>query len=180
LVDDMATTANGHLRHGVLDQLIKSVTRDGFTLSEREVQRRLQLALKYPTEEQIRQLMTEFEAWRDIVSSALPALPDVAAKEGERPYDPRTDTELRSSHDRHNPLPDGDQQLELFPRSSDDDTLADLRRYLEEMEELTARFAERDEQRRAYFNRLLKAVNGNEQATYGEARALLADQAATD
>jgi hypothetical protein len=172
LVDDGATTPNGHLRNGVLEQLLQAAEAVNATLSEREVRYRLQAGRQYPTEVQIRHAVAEYRTWHDLAQSGFSQVGD---SEDGRPFDPRTDSELRGAAARHNPLPHGWEQLSLFPHAEDTDTLADLRRYLEEMEEITARYSERDSQRRDYFNQLLKAVNGDESATYAQARALLAD-----
>jgi hypothetical protein len=171
LVDDKATTPNGHLRNGVLEQLLDAAQRADLALSEREVRYRLQAGRQYPNEASIRHAVAEYRSWHDLAQSGFS---QVDGSEEGRPFDPRTDSELRDAIERHNPLPHAWQQS-LFPHSEDTDTLADLRRYLEENEEITARYSERDDKRRSYFSQLLKAVNGNESATYGQARALLAD-----
>lgn len=182
LVDDARTTPAGNLRrNGVLDGLVRAALKIRATRSstsryegmKREIQYRLQVARAYPTEGQIRHVVSDFESWHDLIAAGFPPYP---AAEGERPYDPRTTREIERAHDRSGAsiLPEALEQRALFERFGDDTTLAALQRYADEQSELTARFAARCEDRHAYLDALVKAVNGDLSRTYGEARAALA------
>lgn len=74
--DAMSPTGKS-LRHGVIEQLIATAQAVGLTLTEREIQRRLQCARTYPTEAQIRRSTTDFEHWSTLVQGRLPALRDI-------------------------------------------------------------------------------------------------------
>ncbi len=179
LCDETAMTASGKsLRHGVLDRLITNATARGYTLSEREVQRRLTCARKYPTEAQIRHSMADFKTWTDLQKAGFP---EYERPEGEQDYDPRwTDERVRDATNQGaRLLPDLDdaEQLALFPddRFGDFSTLAELEKYASEQNEITARFLVRGQERRSYLDRLKAAVGGDLSKTWGEAREALGE-----
>lgn len=177
LVDDTATTPAGNLQHGVLAQLITAAERHGIKVSEREIQRRVQCAKTYPTEAQIRHVVTDFETWHDVVNSGWPEYP---APEDERPYDPRSDAELTHDHNRtgRNLFDgEGNRKSTLFdsfePAST---TLAELARWTDEQEEITARFVAIGIERRRYLDALIKVVHGDMTATWAAAQAALDEE----
>lgn len=175
LCDDEATTPAQHLQHGRLAWLIERAARSGWKISEREIQWRLQCGRAYPTEAQIRNAITDFRTWLALIQAGFPAY---EAPEGARPYNPLETEELASQNEGR-----GKQLLEqgqyegggLFPADTygPKSTLAELGRYAEEMAELTARFAARDDDRRMYLDSLIKAVNGDMSATWEAAEEAL-------
>lgn len=177
LVDDTATTPAGNLRHGVLATLRKAALKADRKVSDREIQYRMQAARAYPTEVQIAQASADFDCWWDLIRAAFPPYD---TPRGERSYDPRSTRELAVAHGRDIlPGPPFEQES-LFARFDDDSTLAAMRRYAEEQQELTARFAARCEERTAYVHALIKAVDGDETKTWTEARAALAGPGGDD
>jgi len=182
LVDDEKTTPAGNLRHGVLDKLIAASARDGLKLNESEIQRRLRAGRAYPTEEQIRELLTQlggpnpspvtdFETWTGLWRAGFPPVP---APEEARPYDPRETNELVSQQASSGArLLEHAVQGSLFPR--DDDTLAEAGRWMVAQDELTARFVAAGDRRHEEYSALVKAANGDLTKTVGEAKALLAE-----
>ncbi len=177
LCDSDASTPNGNLRHGVLKWLVERSSRSGRKLSEREIRYRIQCARTYPTEDQIRHASADFADWTSLREAGFPvyeAPPDA------RPYNPLETGELASqSDDRGRRLLESEQYEGggLFPVDTfgPKTTLAELLRYAEEMAELTARFARRDDERKLYVDSLIKAVHGNMDATWEEAEAALRD-----
>lgn len=177
--DDTATTPAGNLKHGVLDRLTTHATARGYKLSEREIQRRLQCARTYETEDQIRHAVADFETWRDLADANFPP---VEAPPDAGPYDPR-DADERARDTARNlarraEQDDEEDQLTLFEYFPDDrftdiSTLAELAKYAEEMADLTERFAQRDRERADYLQRLINAVGGDMSATWEQAQAAL-------
>jgi hypothetical protein len=160
LRDPEAIAKGGGLRHGVADTLIAAAAKRGVNLSAREIQWRLQCARTYPTEGQIRNAVTDFGAWRDLISANFPAYP---ADFDEPPADHRTPDE--KSHDAATALLDlvGDQGA-LFPISQlepTEATLKDLVAYIDQQDEITQRFLAKNERRREYVAVLSEAV-GND------------------
>jgi hypothetical protein len=157
------------LRHGVTDQLIAAATASGHKLSAREIQRRLQCARSDPTEAEIRHVVSDFETWHDLVDANFPAY---EAPPDEPPADHRTKTERE--HDRARALLDLiGEQAALFPLSDFEPvttTLKEMEAHTVEMEELTARFAERDAKRRAYLDSLIAAADGDLSMTWQDAQ----------
>jgi hypothetical protein len=60
------------LPHGMIGDLIKAAARAGLKLSEREIQRRMKLATVYGSEAKVRQALTDFGTWSDIVNANFP------------------------------------------------------------------------------------------------------------
>jgi hypothetical protein len=176
LVDDTATTPAGNLRNGVLQTLERGARKAGRKVSRREIQYRLQCARAYLAESQITHASAQFECWTDLRDAGFPPY---EAEAGERPYDPRTTKELAAAHGRDILPEPSSEQGSLFARFDDDSTLAAMRRYAEEQQELTARFAARCEERTAYVHALIKAVDGDETKTWAEARTALAGPGGT-
>ncbi len=175
LCDAEATTVNGHLQHGVAERLIRTAARSGRKLSEREIQRRIQCARSYPTESQIRQLLTDFGTWDEVINGGFPPYP---AAEGERPYNPLETDELRSQNDdRGRRLIEHSWYVETLFDHLDKETvtLAEMTRYAEEQDEITARFAAAGVKRHFMLDELIKAVNGDLTKTWAEAERALED-----
>lgn len=172
LVDDTATTPAGNLQHGVLARLILAAERHGLKVNEREIRRRLQCARTYPTRSQIGQLLTDFRTWDEVINSDWPEYP---ADEGERPYDPRSDTELtaRGPGKGTNLLPATRQGTLFDSFDPTTTTLAELERWTQEQDEITARFVAIGVERRRYLDDLVKAVQGDMTATWAAAQAVL-------
>jgi len=60
------------LRHGAMEALIADAKSVGSTLSDREIQRRLQCARTYKTISQIRQAMADFGTWAELAEANFP------------------------------------------------------------------------------------------------------------
>lgn len=173
LRDPEAMSPSGKsLKHGVTDQLIAAATASGLKLSAREIQWRLQCARTYPTDSEIRNAVTDFETWRDLIQAGFPAY---EAPEGEAPADHRTDTERE--HDQARALLDlVGAQGSLFPADRFEPTvtpLKDLVIYADEMEGLTERFVRRDRERRAYLDSLIEAAGDDLSMTWQDAQQRL-------
>jgi hypothetical protein len=165
---DAFAPGSSQLKPGRAEELIKSARAAGFPLSEREIRYRIQCARAYPTETQIRHAGAEFEDWSSLRAAGFPPF---EAPEGEPPADHRTDAERQRDHARA--LTDilGEQGT-LFPLRDfepNETPLKVLAAYAEEMAELTARFAERDRQRRAYLDQLIEAADGDLSTTWQDA-----------
>lgn len=178
LRDPEAMSSEKSLRHGVTDQLIAAAKAAGLKLSDREIQRRLQCARTYPTEAEIRQMLADFKTWDDLHRANFPAY---EAPENEPPADHRTDAERK--HDKGRALLDliGEQGT-LFPLDHFEPvttTLKELKDYADEMAELTARFAARDEERRAYLEQLIAAAGDDLSMTWQEAHDRLTGEDVT-
>jgi hypothetical protein len=169
LRDSEAMAASGRsLRHGVAEQLIAAAgvnSKGRNRLSEQEIQRRLRAARAYPTETQIRNAVTDFDTWHDLVAAGFPPYD---APEGEPPADYRTPAEQR--HDRARALADTvGEQGSFFPLSVFEPvttTLKELADYADEQEAITERFAAHDKKRRDYLDGLIKAADGDLSTTW--------------
>jgi hypothetical protein len=176
LCDPLATTPDGNLRNGVIAELIGEAHKRGKKLSEREIRYRLKAGRTYPCESQIRHICAGYESWGALRAADFPA---VDAEPGDEPYDPRGLAEKARAVDRQLVLGQPDpEQLALFEYFPDDrydelSTLAELWKYAEESDARTERHARKDRERFEYLHRLLRAVDGNENATWGEAQAAL-------
>lgn len=162
---DAFAPGSTQLKPGRADELVRAAKAAGFKLTAREIQYRLQCARAYPTETQIANAGAEFEDWSSLRAAGFPAY---EAPEGEPPADHRTDAERQRDHARA--LTDilGEQGT-LFPLRDfepHETPLKILAAYAEEMAELTARFAERDRQRRAYLDALIGAADGDLSVTW--------------
>lgn len=169
---DAFAPGSTQLKPGRADELVRAAVAAGLKLSDREIRYRLQCARAYPTEAQIRHACAEFAGWSELRAAGFPAYP---APEGEPLADHRTDAER--DQDRRRALLDltGDQGT-LFPLGQFEPvttSLKELAAYTEEMEELTARFAKRDRDRRAYVNRLIKAADNDLSMLWAEAQRRL-------
>lgn len=179
LMDDKATTPNGNLRHGVQDRLIADAAAAGYRLSKSEIQRRLQCARTYLTEAQITHAVGDFGAWRDLASAGFPPVETPPDADLGEPYDPRDADEKwrdfrnqQERRERENPeqgalfeLPEHFSHDTYSPRTP----LSTLIAACDESERMTANFAKRDAERRAYVDELLDAAAGNVSMTWYEA-----------
>lgn len=172
---DVMTKSGLSLKHGEAEKLIAAAGKDSKgrpRLSVQKIQRALRCARAYPMDSQIRRAATDFSGWYDLVDAGFPPYD---AEEGESPADHRTDAER--ARDRARQLAElTDPQGALFPLSDFEPvttSLKELQAYADEMAELTARFAERDRQRRAYLDALIEAVDGDLNATWQQAHEAL-------
>ena len=172
LVDPDWTTAGGSLRDGRRAKLAAE------GVSEREISYRLECAKTYPCESQIVHAGAEYKDWTALRNARFPEYPKA---EGERPYDPRTTSDLKSDQDRPDILPHDFEQTELFAACKPEETLLEVERYVLGQIELAGRFSERTDLRLRTFNELVKAVGGDKTRTLAEALAALAalDEEAT-
>lgn len=179
LMDDKATTPRGNLRHGVMAKLIADAQASGYKINEREIQRRLQAARTYLAEAQIRQLLTDFRTWDDLLNAGFPSIempPDAEI------YDPRdadekwrdfkNEQERRQRENQHQGVLDIELPAEFShdtygPRTP----IRTLIEACDESERMTANFAKRDAERRAYVTELTAAAGGNTDMAWIEAEA---------
>ena len=176
LNDPQMVTPKGHLRHGKLSQLIDDAKADGITLTEQEIQRRLQCARAYQTEAEIRESAHGFKNWDDLARAAFPPV-QVPLGSDTEPYDPRDPDEKRRDAARELARRGQESagQLSLFPDDTygEMSTLAELAKYAAEMAQMTDRYARRDQERGEYLKALIDAVNGDMSKTWGDAQAAL-------
>lgn len=177
LCDPEKTTPAGNLRHGVLAELIDAARRAGRKLSEREIRYRLEAARAYPCDSQIRHAGADFEHWTALREAGFP---ERESEDGEPPFDPRTPLERAQAAEKQLAFgePGDPAQLALFEWFPGDQfdvlaTIAELRKYAEDMAAWTKRQAKRDQDRLAYVERLSAAVGGDESKTWTEAQVAL-------
>lgn len=179
LCDTEITTPSGNFRHGVLKKMIRA---SGGKLSERELQRRLQCGRTYPKQSQIRHAMSDFPSWFAITQAGFPPY---EGDEDELPYNPLKTDELVKQHKTGTDRIGEDGQYEgggIFPRGEceegaliprdtfpDATPMSEIDRWANEELELAARHTDRAQKRRYYVDSLIKAVNGDLNATLGEA-----------
>jgi hypothetical protein len=89
------------LPKGMLADLVTEAAKDGVTISEQELQRRMKLAETYPTEAHSRQALTLMGSWSAIVNAGFPPVPF-------------TDPDSLTAEDIPE-LPDAWEQLTLIP-----------------------------------------------------------------
>jgi hypothetical protein len=180
LVDRAMTTEGGNFKNGVLDRLIIAAKRQGVkNINRRELQYRRTAADAYPTEAHITQIHAQYESWWEVIRAGFPAV-QLPLDADTEPFDPRTAEEKARDL---GVTPEGLAEEEAgqlalfsyFPAELFDElsTLGELEKHAEEMTEWTARRARKDRERAEYVRRLLAAVNGNRNATWGEAQAAL-------
>jgi len=183
LCDREITTPSGNFRHGVIEKLVRA---SGGKLSERELRARRQCGIAYPRPSQIRQALTDFENWNQLIQASFPPY---EGDEDELPYNPLATDELIIQHKTGTAHIDEDSTYEggglmpreqseegaIIPRDTFPDTtpLAEIDRWADEELELAARHGERAQKRRYYVDSLIKAVNGDLNATLGEAEQRL-------
>lgn len=95
LKDPEKTTPTGHLKRGkgILAELIAAAARCGVKLSEREIQWRLKCARTYPTEALIRNAVSVYGTWHDLVAANFPSVELPPGVDPGEPYDPRSERE---------------------------------------------------------------------------------------
>lgn len=186
LCDNEKTTPAGNFKHGVLEKLIRA---SGGTISERELRRRLQCGRTYPKRSQIGQVLADFTTWYDL---HLANFPPYDGDPDELPFNPLDTAELVKQHETQDERFREDGQYDdgglfvrseneegaLIPRDTfgDDTPLYEVDRWAAEQLELAARFTDRATKRRFYVDGLIKAVDGDMNATLGQAeRAFHAD-----
>lgn len=186
LCDVEMTTPAGNFKHGVIEKLIRA---SGEKVSESELRRRLRCGKVYPKRSQISQVLADFRSWNDL---HLANFPPYEGEEDELPYNPLKTDKLVRQHETGRDRIDQDDQYDggglmprgefeegaLIPRDTFPDTtpMYEVDRWANEELELAARHAERAHKRRRYVDSLIKAVNGDLNATLAEAeRKLHAD-----
>jgi hypothetical protein len=183
MCDAEITTPNGNFRHGAMAKLIRA---SGGKLSERELQYRREVARAYPKRSQITQASAGFEYWWALISAGFPPYD---GELDELPYNPLDTEELVKQHGTEENRRDEDSRYEdggLYPRGEcgteaiiprdtygDNTPLHEVDRWADEELELAARHTGRAEKRRRYVDSLIKAVNGDLNATLGEAERRL-------
>lgn len=174
LADPSAVTKDGNLKNGVMEQLQAAGSKAGAKIGKREIQRRIQCAKAYPTDEQLRHAMSQYGSWFALAKAGFP---DMDRLPGAPDADYRTEIEKRH-HLAAALLPIEEGQLSLFPDlEPTQDTLADMVKYADEMTAMTRRFAERDTVRWEYLQSLMYAVNGDTTVTWEDAhRAAFPDE----
>ena len=181
LVDPARTTPTGNLRNDVMPDLIATARRLGRKLSEREIQHRLQAARQYPSEAHITHICASYETWGALRKAGFPPV-QLPLDADTTPYDPRSPEErARDAGRALGAAAERDAgQLALFPSDLFDEmsTLAELEKHAAEMAAWTERQADRDRKREAYLGRLLDAVGGDRNRTWGDAQAALDAQQA--
>lgn len=178
---DAFSPGSSQLKPGRADELVEAHKAAGFKLSERELRYRLQAARAYPTEAEILQAIAEFDTWSALIQANFPGF---GAPPNEPPADHRTDAERKRDHARA-ALDLIGQQGTLFPLDQFepvDTTLKQLQDYTQQMEDLTARFAARDAERRAYLESLIRAADNDLSLSWRDAQDRLnaSDAEATD
>jgi hypothetical protein len=169
LRDPEAMASEKSLRHGVAEQLVVAATANGLSLNEREIQRRLQCARAYPTEDEIRQVLTDFQTWDELLNAKFPAY---ETSSDEPPADHRTDAERRHDHARAL-LDHIGEQGALFPLSDFEPvttTVKEMREYAEDMLAMASSFHEHAKERLAYVDDLSEAADGDESMTWQDAQ----------
>jgi hypothetical protein len=180
LEDGDATTPAGNLKHGVLERLLTHARTAGYPITDREIQYRLRCARAYASEAEIRTACSDFKTWSDLRAASFPAV-QVSLEADTEPFDPRDADEKRRDAARElerREREEGGEQIALFdhfPAERFDRlaTIAELRKYADEMAGWTERQAEADRRRTAYVDRLSAAVAGDESKTWAEAHAAL-------
>ncbi len=174
LNDAEKMSSSKSLKHGVIDELVATAKAAGLRLTAAEIRARLQCARAYTTDAQISRSTEDFEQWSALVQANFPHYP---IPPGEPPVDYRTDEQKKHAA-KLRMLDTFGEQGALFPIDDfepSEATLKDLQLYTEQMEELTARFARRDRQRRTYFERLVAAAYGDLSMTWRDAHERLGE-----
>ncbi|MER7574901.1 hypothetical protein [Streptomyces sp. NPDC126514] len=165
------------LRHGAAERLITDAgeTSAGKTLlSESEIQRRLRCARSYPYASQIRHAMTDFGTWFDLIKAGFPTY---EPEPGEEPADPRTKEEIRRERERRYAV-FLREQVGLFPMEDyipERTALKELGEFVARSEEMSASFEKTARRRRAYYDELAAAVDGDLTVSWAQAHQLLDD-----
>jgi hypothetical protein len=169
LLADPEAIANGNgggLKHGFADRLIEAATAKGLRLSQREIQWRLQCARTYRTDSQMRNAVSRFETWHDLVAARFPA---IEGDPDEQPADYRTTSERRHELARQLALAGLGNQGRLFPLEEYEPTIATLRdlfKYTDDQDDITAGFVKIGRERRKYLTTLAGAVGYDLEQTW--------------
>lgn len=160
---------SSQLKPGLAEALVRAAAKAGLRLSIREVGYRMQLARAYPTEAQIAEACRNFATISDIRDAGFPAY---EAPLGEMPADHRTAAERRHDHARALMERVGEPGS-LFRLSEFEPTtslLKELADYADRQDELTARFIEHGQKRRAYLDSLIGAADNDLSMTWQDAQ----------
>jgi len=164
----------GGLRQGVTEKLIAGAQARGLNLSAAELRDRILCAKTYRTESQIANAVSDLGTWHNLRQARFPGYP---AEPGEPPIDYRNPAEKHRARARNFLEQLGeheDEQGTLFPldRFEPAETiLKDLVDYAEKQRAITDSFAKRDEERAAYLEKLIDAVDGDLSQTWQAAHS---------
>jgi hypothetical protein len=169
LADPKMMAASGKsLRHGAMEALIATAKAVETTLTEREVQRRIQCARTYKSINEIRRAAADFADWRDLADAGFPVtfVDEVPSPDSVLDGIEATD-------------PQEFEQLGLFPPMVksvplEQASLRVLVSYAEDMRNMTASYARRDDERARHLSDLCAAVGGDLDVLYPDAIAALA------
>jgi hypothetical protein len=174
LADPKRMSASGKsLRNGAIEALIAEAgfKADGVTpaLSRREIQYRVECARAYETITQLRTAACAIDDWTEFRETGFPS---VVVDEVPSPESLLDDIEATD--------PQEFEQLGLFPPMVksvplESASLRVLVSYAEDMRNMTASFARRDEERAAHLRDLCAAVGGDLDVLYPDAVAALAN-----
>lgn len=173
----LMTESGKSLRHGATEHLIADAgeTPSGKPLlSKREIQWRLQCARAYPYASQMRNAITDFATWFDLVQAGFPPY---EPEPGEEPADPRTKEEIRRERERQYAAFLG-EQVALFPLEDylpERTALKELGEFVARSEEMATSFEKTSRRRRAYYDELAAAVDGDLTMSWAQAHRLLDD-----
>jgi hypothetical protein len=174
LCTDEMCTPDGNLRDGKREWLIDRAKRNGQKLSATEISYRLKAAKTYPSEACIVQILEQYENWWALIRAKFP---QVTAPEGSIPFNPlETDELLRQSDRRGQRIMQhagGQEGFDFGPDFKPDDPLADIGEWLDEQDEINARFTAKASERRSYYGDLCEAVAWDLSKTWGEAQRAL-------
>lgn len=181
VTDSKRVTANGNLKHGVLEELIADAKSVGVKLSKSEINYRMQCARAYLTEAEISTASGDFADWTSLRNAGFPPVELPGGVDPDEPYDPHaadrkppqapTQPTLVTADGK--PVPQFDPPVrfsgdEHGPRS----TIEDLYAACKESEGYTERMAANDARRRAYVDDLAGAAGGDLTKTWYEAELL--------
>lgn len=188
LADHEVTNPAGTLRRGrgIAEQLIHAARSKGLSLSEREIQRRLQLARSYSSEVLTRHAVARYGTWRDLCDAGFPTLDDGDQGDGQPALiDQAGHVDPAAEAWQQPPLDDAAGSV--FPRlvrvagadhDRDQTTLDVLTRYVDACERWTAGHARRNARMREHLADLTQVCGGDTSTTYGQACAALERQGA--
>lgn len=150
------------LPHGMVADSIKAAARLGIKLTETEIQRRIRLATVYDSEAKVRQAMTDFGTWTEIIRRGFPP---VELAEPELPLD--VDEIADAWRPEQLTIPGVPDAIKLRGRPAlplAEATVRDFRAYCEQSAEMTASFAKRDALLREALEAMEDGSNGDDDA----------------
>jgi hypothetical protein len=177
LHDRKLTTTSGQLRPGVAESLVNAARSAGYTLSEQEIERRLQCARVYAAEPELRRAAAAHEGWTSLVDADFPSVETVGADDDRGMPDGREATVGTHPEPWEQPALDGGDGS-LFPRviriggaalDRDSCTLMTLAAFLAGLERWADAHTRRNAERRRHLDELIEACGGDLNVQYGAA-----------